>query len=160
MKLVIQTQYKENYGAHDWDGKGECPQYWKFKGGETYVFSNIKPSEVQRIIADGIPTLTSLIESADDYAEEYITDWSFEDDAEVVCEEWHTPWELDHVDGKWIASRSTDRDDHWNNEVLKKIEYYYMVEGGSRESYSQKYELLNGEVVTYQQLADRQKEAA
>ena len=28
MKLVIQTQYKENYGYHDWDGKGECPQYW------------------------------------------------------------------------------------------------------------------------------------
>ena len=22
MKLVIQTQHKENYGAHDWDGKG------------------------------------------------------------------------------------------------------------------------------------------
>ena len=37
MKLVIHTQFKENYGAHDWDGKGECPQYWKFKGGSTYV---------------------------------------------------------------------------------------------------------------------------
>ena len=23
--LVIQTQVKENYGVHDWDGKGECP---------------------------------------------------------------------------------------------------------------------------------------
>ena len=37
MKLVIHTQFKENYGAYDWDGKGECPQYWKFKGGSTYV---------------------------------------------------------------------------------------------------------------------------
>ena len=36
MKLVIHTQFKENYGAHDWDGR-ECPQYWKFKGGSTYV---------------------------------------------------------------------------------------------------------------------------
>jgi hypothetical protein len=26
----------ENYGAHDWDGQGECPQRWKFKGGEDY----------------------------------------------------------------------------------------------------------------------------
>jgi len=26
----------ENYGAHDWDGTGECPQYWKFKGGSDY----------------------------------------------------------------------------------------------------------------------------
>jgi hypothetical protein len=23
--LVIRTQYHENYGAHDWDGTGECP---------------------------------------------------------------------------------------------------------------------------------------
>ena len=36
MKLLISTQYMENYGAHDWDGTGECPQYWKFKGGEDF----------------------------------------------------------------------------------------------------------------------------
>ena len=38
MKLHIVTQYMENYGAHDWDGKGECPQYWKFKGGEDFFY--------------------------------------------------------------------------------------------------------------------------
>jgi len=32
-RLVAQFQYRENYAAHDWDGTGECPQYWKFKGG-------------------------------------------------------------------------------------------------------------------------------
>lgn len=31
--VIINTQYKENYGAHDWDGNGECPQHWKMKGG-------------------------------------------------------------------------------------------------------------------------------
>ena len=36
MMLVITTQVYENYGAHDWDGKGECPQYWKAKGGSEY----------------------------------------------------------------------------------------------------------------------------
>ena len=36
MKLHITCQYMENYGAHDWDGKGACPQYWKMKGGEDY----------------------------------------------------------------------------------------------------------------------------
>ena len=36
MKLHIVTQYMENYGAHDWDGTGECPQRWKMKGGEDY----------------------------------------------------------------------------------------------------------------------------
>jgi hypothetical protein len=31
----------ENYGAHDWDGEGECPQYWKMKGGEDYFILNV-----------------------------------------------------------------------------------------------------------------------
>lgn len=39
MKLFINCQYMENYGVHDWDGKGECPQYWKFKGGEDFFLS-------------------------------------------------------------------------------------------------------------------------
>jgi hypothetical protein len=38
MKLHITCQYMENYGAHDWDGTGECPQYWKFKGGEDFFY--------------------------------------------------------------------------------------------------------------------------
>ena len=50
MKLVIDTQYMENYGAHDWDGTGECPQYWKFKGGDEYMVENcptdVDPEEV------------------------------------------------------------------------------------------------------------------
>ena len=37
LRLVIETQCRENYGAHDWDGQGTCPQYWKYKGGSTYV---------------------------------------------------------------------------------------------------------------------------
>jgi len=32
-RVVVRTQVWENYGAHSWDGQGECPQYWKAKGG-------------------------------------------------------------------------------------------------------------------------------
>ena len=73
MKLVIHTQHKENYGAHDWDGEGECPQYWKFKGGDTYVVEGLTDKEIARINKDGIPTLSKLIESASNYFIEYIT---------------------------------------------------------------------------------------
>jgi len=38
MKLVIETQTFENYGAHAWNGTGACPQQWKPKGGAEYVF--------------------------------------------------------------------------------------------------------------------------
>ena len=42
--IHVATQVLENYGAHDWDGTGECPQYWKPKFGEDYVIRNA-PSE-------------------------------------------------------------------------------------------------------------------
>ena len=34
--LVIGFQDMENYGSHAWDGTGECPQFWKPKGGTDY----------------------------------------------------------------------------------------------------------------------------
>ena len=37
MNVLVMTQIRENYGAHDWDGTGECPQMWKCKGGEDYI---------------------------------------------------------------------------------------------------------------------------
>ncbi|KKL93812.1 hypothetical protein LCGC14_1870980, partial [marine sediment metagenome] len=30
--IVWHGQYRENYGAHQWDGQGEAPQHWKNKG--------------------------------------------------------------------------------------------------------------------------------
>ena len=35
----VMTQIHENYGAHEWDGIGECPQMWKAKGGEDYIIT-------------------------------------------------------------------------------------------------------------------------
>ena len=35
--LQITTQYEENYGAHDWNGEGQCPQYWKNKGSQVFT---------------------------------------------------------------------------------------------------------------------------
>jgi len=38
VKIKVQAQYFENYGAHDWDGNGDCPQSWKPKGGQEFIF--------------------------------------------------------------------------------------------------------------------------
>jgi len=40
MNVEVNTQIRENYGAHEWDGVGECPQCWKSKGGEDWVIMN------------------------------------------------------------------------------------------------------------------------
>lgn len=73
--FVIRTQYMENYGAHDWDGKGQCPQYWKMKGGHEYKILNVP-------LGANYLKLVSLVnvEKDDDYQREYIIDWSVESD--------------------------------------------------------------------------------
>ena len=47
-KLLITTQTYENYGAHDWDGTGQCPQYWKAKGGSDYVVKKVNVNKIGR----------------------------------------------------------------------------------------------------------------
>jgi hypothetical protein len=58
MMLVIQTQDQENYGAHDWDGQGACPQRWKFKGGSEYKITNVPadsdPAEIVELVRSEI----------------------------------------------------------------------------------------------------------
>ena len=85
MKLVISTQFKENYGAHDWNGTGECPQYWKFKGGSEYIIDGIE----QHIKLDDmfgkkcemvVDSISWKIEYSSEYAEEFIIGWSIEED--------------------------------------------------------------------------------
>ena len=49
-KLLITTQVYENYGAHDWDGVGACPQYWKAKGGSDYVVKNVNVNKVTETV--------------------------------------------------------------------------------------------------------------
>lgn len=49
--LYASGQYMENYGAHDWDGEGECPQYWKYKGSdEVKVMENVTLAELPESI--------------------------------------------------------------------------------------------------------------
>ena len=86
MKLVITTQVRENYGAHDWDGTGICPQYWKFKGGSEYTVDNIEhfvtidddffAKNIKSVVYDYI---AQKITQDSDYYEESILNYSIED---------------------------------------------------------------------------------
>ena len=92
MKLVIQTQFRENYGAHAWDGKGECPQYWKFKGGDTYIV-DVSLAEAQD--KSFYASVAKCIEHKSDYSEEYILGESLIDDIDFKesdhVEHWESP---------------------------------------------------------------------
>jgi hypothetical protein len=90
MKATIDTQYSENYGAHAWDGEGECPQYWKQKGGTTYVVTDIPVGAI------GSQTLDQITQAADahfgirkctDYSYEFIMTTAFEEDNFIPYDE-------------------------------------------------------------------------
>ena len=75
MMLVIRTQFMENYGAHDWDGTGECPQYWKMKGGSEYKITDVPLNiDYQEVVS------MANVETDNIGCREYILDWSLESD--------------------------------------------------------------------------------
>ena len=75
MMLVISTQVYENYGAHDWNGQGECPQYWKAKGGSEYKITDIPLNvDFEEIVT------AANVEKNNIYIEESIVSWSIEND--------------------------------------------------------------------------------
>ena len=109
MKAVIQTQFLENYGAHDWDGEGVCPQRWKPKGGDTYI---IDVSIRQAQDADFWKHVMSMIEYSTDYAREYIVGETIVDDIDFKesdhCPEWDSPTYLEwNDDGRLRATRTS-----------------------------------------------------
>ena len=129
MKLIIDTQHRENYGAHDWDGTGECLEYWKNKGGSTYVVENLSSAQVSKIRKEGIPTLSKLIERSDEFFQEFILDFTFVDDVATPWDDYEAPWILKYENSNWIATRKPT---HWAKPV---VETCTMTAEGGRENY-------------------------
>lgn len=49
--IVVICVLRENYGAHGWDGTGECPQLWKNKGSNFIrIASNLDEAELNLIL--------------------------------------------------------------------------------------------------------------
>jgi len=88
MKLLITTQNYENYGAHDWDGVGECPQYWKAKGGSDYVVKNFTNFNNTTEV---VMALRGQIEEDSEYFRSSIIDW------EIVADDFLTEFEQDQL---------------------------------------------------------------
>ena len=150
MKLVIQTQYKENYAFPDWDGKGDCPEYWKFKGGSTYVVPNFHVSPNDEYMTKVIKDLTSLIEYSNEASMEYILDWEIVEDDQKVCEDWETPIEIFDFGGSYAATRNTNNRGEYGymrKEILELQESWGMLPNKEREDYTALYIMEDGEEV-------------
>jgi len=91
-KLLISTQVRENYGAHQWDGEGICPQYWKNKGGNDYFVMDVNINKVEETFEGAV----AQCECSDEYYTEQVINW------EVVPDDYLTESERNqlHWEGK------------------------------------------------------------
>lgn len=82
MMIVINTQYRENYGdAHN--------PYWKYKGGTDIKVVNFMGSESDASAV--VAKLRDKIEYSHDVAEEYIIGWS------IQADDYMTAFEQDQI---------------------------------------------------------------
>lgn len=73
MMIVLHTQYRENYGTP------ETP-YWKNKGGSEYKIINVNPNANFQEVVDKIIS-NPFITYSHSWCEQYLLDWSVEDDS-------------------------------------------------------------------------------
>ncbi len=86
-KLLIETQVYENYGAHDWDGEGACPQRWKAKGGGDYVVKKFRGDATVAVMA-----LRGQIEQDNEHFRETIINFR------IVADDYLTEFEQSQLD--------------------------------------------------------------
>ena len=152
MKLVIQTQYRENYAAHNEDyNHGVDQPHWKFKGGTTYVVPHFTGCEYEAAKA-----LKPLIEYVNPASQEYILDFELVEDSAKVCESWETVTQIFmnqiDKDGQTVALKITDnREDGWmRSEILEKTEAWTMLPESERTDYSASFLMNDGDIVNNQ----------
>ena len=147
MKLVIQTQYKENYACHNEDYvHGVSEPYWKFKGGSTYVVPNILATDINEC-QDILEKVRPLITYGNAGSEEYILDEEIVENYVKVCQDWETPTEM-FIDGdKVTALRVIDNreDGYMKDEILEMTESWTMTPENGRKDYSATYLMRDGD---------------
>lgn len=70
-RLIVTTQYSENYGVHGWRGKGPCPQDWRPKSHSEYV-AVVDDKELASWGDDQVAGLLDRLAAKASYCNDYI----------------------------------------------------------------------------------------
>jgi len=129
LNLIIQTQYKENYAAHNEDYEhGVSEPYWKFKGGSSYLVTDIDFINTEYL--EGLVNETAFIHSYENPASmEYVLDWELIDEENLSdhIEEWESPYILEkNENGQWTSKKVTENGDmgYMKSEILSKVQVW------------------------------------
>lgn len=157
MKIVIQTQYCENYAAHNEDFvPGVSEDYWKFKGGDTYIVNNVSVEQAQ---TEGFWTeLESMVTYSNDASKEYILHMECIDDVDFSLQdhvqEWETPTYIAYSFGEFVATKKTLNEEfgYMNPAIKSKFESWTMGPNQERKDYESSFEMQDGMLLAYNEL--------
>jgi hypothetical protein len=145
-KLVIQTQYLENYGSKD-------APYMKFKGGNTFVMPNcgdMDSNEIATLITQFKDPALMTFESSNGGCESYITDVSVVPHTDKVCESWETvtTFTFNKDERQFYFMKVTDNreDGYMRSEILEKTETWVGTSGAGRKFYKAEFLMRDGDI--------------
>ena len=132
VKLVLNTQYMENYGDR-----------WKAKGGSTYVVTD------KSLLSspESLDEIRGLIEHSDDHSSEFVRGEEIVSRDATVCEDWETLNEVYRAEDDTYRVKSvTDNRDHGSMRHQIAFKTVDKPLGSERGDFSVEYELINGRV--------------
>lgn len=152
-KLVITTQYMENYGDMN-------NPYMKFKGRNTFELPNcgdLNENEVATIVAQVRPYITTTLIESNGGCEEYIVDTKVVSHTTKTVEDWETVTEFNLIGGSVNFMKVTDnREDGWmKKEILERTETWTGdMSDTKRANYKSEYLMEDGDIVNQQELGE------
>tara|TARA_A100001011_G_scaffold306240_2_gene321144 strand:- start:522 stop:1022 length:501 start_codon:yes stop_codon:yes gene_type:complete len=166
MQIVVHTQFSENYGAHDWDGTGECPQYWKQKGGSTYVVTGVTVEKAAD--KDFWSSIDVAVEHFSEYSSERVIGTQLIDDIDFNVRdhlpEWETPIYLDSdlepEEPGFTALQTTENDEFqtMRPEIRRMYKRWTQV-GGEVKNNQCSFEFVDGNILPYKDSLDYMRTA-
>lgn len=153
LNLIIKTQYKENYAINEDGSFGTgADSYWKFKGGSSYLITDIDFINTEYL--EGLVNETAFIHSYEnDASMEYVLDWELidENDLSEHIADWESPYILEkNAEGNWTSKKTEENGDYgyMRNEILQKVSVW-TYEGSNPQSinYDAEFTMEDGETV-------------
>lgn len=144
MHVVIYTQYRENYGEPN-------KPYWKNKGGDTYVLTDVTVEE--GIVAGKLPAimkqLFSLIEYSNDMSSEAVVDWELRyGEFQPNPDSWDVPIFIRREGDQFVATETVINNDfQFRDEIAVKHSKWNMLPESERNGYEVYYTLRDDSVV-------------
>ncbi len=165
MKIVIQTQYCENYAWKEDGSLGTgTDAYWKFKGGDTYIVEDVTADQAQS--STFWDTLEALVTYYNDASKEYVLDMKVIDEADFKLEdhisEWETPTYIIQAEYGFIAQKRTMNGEfgYMRSEIKSKFETWTMLPRQERKFYSSSFTMDNDLILSSTGLKTYLTEAA